>query len=351
MKVNLLGRNDLCSCGSGKKYKKCCLNKNKQNSILRRKIELSQQYDIQLTKKVFEYARSERLYKEYVKAQDKFFILKNNGLNKQFARLFNTYYIQDYISSKNKSISILFYEENKNNLNPVEKNILKNRLNSYVSIYEVIEIKEDKAIVKDLILKEDTYVEDLTAVNDLKVGEIIIARIANIVNINRFLDMIISISSGIKDTIISDMNAIYENQKPIYKNKKHFLIYNTVIFYRYVQQLLEPKIGQYLNTEKKGVKNQSTNQIEKCEVKKLIRDNLEEEYLEVALTAWEEYKKEHTEVKGSEGGWASALEYHIKKEKGLSITQGDVAKKYKVSPSTLGKRYKEIKTSCIVDKN
>ncbi|MFR9070902.1 MAG: SEC-C metal-binding domain-containing protein, partial [Paraclostridium sp.] len=27
MKVTVLGRNELCPCGSGKKYKKCCLNK------------------------------------------------------------------------------------------------------------------------------------------------------------------------------------------------------------------------------------------------------------------------------------------------------------------------------------
>jgi len=27
-----IGRNELCPCGSGKKYKKCCLRKNKQLS-------------------------------------------------------------------------------------------------------------------------------------------------------------------------------------------------------------------------------------------------------------------------------------------------------------------------------
>lgn len=30
--MKLLGRNDPCYCGSGKKHKKCCLNKNFQNS-------------------------------------------------------------------------------------------------------------------------------------------------------------------------------------------------------------------------------------------------------------------------------------------------------------------------------
>ena len=30
MKLTLLGRNELCPCGSGKKYKRCCLNKDEK---------------------------------------------------------------------------------------------------------------------------------------------------------------------------------------------------------------------------------------------------------------------------------------------------------------------------------
>ncbi|WP_171253170.1 SEC-C metal-binding domain-containing protein, partial [Acinetobacter baumannii] len=29
--ISVIGRNDLCSCGSQKKYKKCCLQKNSLN--------------------------------------------------------------------------------------------------------------------------------------------------------------------------------------------------------------------------------------------------------------------------------------------------------------------------------
>lgn len=48
-----LGRNDICSCGSGKKYKKCCMNKNntrikklkKTSDIIRQAAELSLEHD------------------------------------------------------------------------------------------------------------------------------------------------------------------------------------------------------------------------------------------------------------------------------------------------------------------
>ena len=32
-----IGRNDLCPCGSGKKYKKCCMNAEKDNMNLKQK--------------------------------------------------------------------------------------------------------------------------------------------------------------------------------------------------------------------------------------------------------------------------------------------------------------------------
>ncbi len=35
MKTHTVGRNDPCPCGSGKKYKKCCLGKDEQDSPAR----------------------------------------------------------------------------------------------------------------------------------------------------------------------------------------------------------------------------------------------------------------------------------------------------------------------------
>lgn len=35
----MIGRNDLCPCGSGKKYKKCCLSKDKKKTISARVVK------------------------------------------------------------------------------------------------------------------------------------------------------------------------------------------------------------------------------------------------------------------------------------------------------------------------
>lgn len=351
----MVGRNDLCPCNSGKKYKKCCLNKDKKNSMLKQKVDFSQKHDISITQKLYAYSRKDKFYDEYIDAQHKFYIVDDKDINSKFNSFFNTYYLQDYITSENKTIAISFFEENKNKLNIIEKNILKSKLKSYITIYKILNIEEDKALLKDLILDKETYIEDINVLQDLKVGELIIGRTANVVEVNKFIDTVLSISEKIKDAIMLDINNIYEKNRDVYKQMETFLVYNTNIFYKYIQQLVDPKIGTYLK-EKKKANNTQVDKVEKqadtkkiddsqdkCEVKNLIAENIEESYLEVALTIWDEYKN-NNEVKGTENGWASAVEYHAKKEDGVNVTQSAIAKKYKVSPSTLGKRYKEIKS-------
>ncbi|MCT4509439.1 MAG: SEC-C domain-containing protein [Tepidibacter sp.] len=341
----MVGRNDLCPCNSGKKYKKCCLNKDKKNSMLKQKADFSQKHDISVTQKLYAYSRKDKFYDEYMNAQHKFYIVDDKEINSKFNSFFNTYYLQDYITNENKTIAISFFEENKNKLNVIEKNILKSKLKSYITIYKILNIEEDKAVLKDLILDKETYVEDINVLKDLKVGEVVIGRTANIVEVNKFIDTVLSISEKIKDVIIADIKNIYEKNKDVYKSMETFLIYNTNIFYKYIQQLIDPKIGEYLkekNIEKQSDTKKINDSQEECGVEKLITENIEDAYKEVALTIWEEYKN-NNEVKGTENGWASAVEYHTKKEDGINVTQSAIAKKYKVSPSTLGKRYKEIK--------
>ena len=77
----------------------------------------------------------------------------------------------------------------------------------------------------------------------------------------------------------------------------------------------------------------------------MLRQNVESEYLDSCINFWNEFKEANGEVKGSENGWAAAVEYHIKKVAGQVITQAQISKKYEISPSTLGKRYKDLKIS------
>ena len=65
----------------------------------------------------------------------------------------------------------------------------------------------------------------------------------------------------------------------------------------------------------------------------------------ITVNLWNKFKKTNTSIKGSENGWAAAVEYYIKKDAGETITQAQVSQKYEVSSRTLGKRYKALKVS------
>ena len=73
--------------------------------------------------------------------------------------------------------------------------------------------------------------------------------------------------------------------------------------------------------------------------------NLSDDNLSVTATDLDICMTVRLKVKGSENGWAAAVEYHIKKVAGENITQAQISKKYEISPSTLGKRYKDLKVS------
>lgn len=344
----MTGRNDLCSCGSGKKYKKCCLNKDMIVERANRKIGLSQHDYVDLYSKLYEYSRQSKFHNEYLKAKEMFYILDDEQLNKKFDKFFNTYYIQDHIMEDNRVITAAFYEENKHNLNKIEINILKNLFESYVSLYEISEIQDGKVFLNDILLKDKVCVEDISLLQDLKLGDIVIARIVNINGVSILIDTTVSISQTIKNVICNDIEYFYNQYIDVYKNMKTFLLYHTHILYKYIQQLLEPKVGECLKTKKSEVavtQEVDSQDVENvCKINELLHSNVEKEYLEVAINTWEKFKNINQNIKGSEGGWASAVEYFVKKEKGENITQSQIAQKYNISPGTLGKRYKDLKS-------
>ncbi|MBP3905574.1 MAG: SEC-C domain-containing protein [Peptostreptococcaceae bacterium] len=344
----MLGRNESCPCGSGKKYKRCCLNKDVVTERASRKIVLSQKQYSQLYAKLYEYSRQPRFEEEYKKAQEMFYILDDENMNKKFESFFNTYFIQDHIMENKKVITVEFFEENKHNLNNFEVATLKSVFESFVSVYEIKEKFEDKILLVDCITNKEIYTEDINLLSGFKKDDCIIARIVEVDRTHLLLDVTVSISQAIKDIIVNDIQHFFTQYEDLYKDMKTFLIYHTHILYKYVQQLLEPQIAEYLknqkieNNKKKEKISESISE-DGCKVEYLLKTQIEDDTLEKCLAFWNEYKAKNDNIKGSENGWAAAVEYHVRKEDGQAVTQSQISKKYDISPSTLGKRHKDLK--------
>lgn len=346
----MLGRNELCPCGSGMKYKKCCLNKDIVSERVGRKVNYSQKQYSDLYTKIYEYSRQDKFKDEYEKAKEMFYIVEDDSVNQKFERFFNTYFIQDHIMESKKVLTVEFYEENNDNMTTSDVEVLRNLFESYVSVYEVKEKQSGKVLLTNCLANEEVYTEDINLLKDFKVGSCIIARMVNIDGVSILIDVTISISESVKDVIVNDIIHLFKQYEDLYKDIKTFLIHHTHIMYKYIQQLLDPSIAEYLKNQKEDKMDQVEKEVEvsledDCKVSAMLRKNVEEEYLKSCIDFWNEFKQSNGEVKGSENGWAAAVEYHIKKVNGKTITQAQISKKYEISPSTLGKRYKDLKVS------
>jgi len=354
VKVTLLGRNDLCPCKSGKKYKKCCLNKDVVSERAGRKVGLSQKQYSGLYTKIQEYAKQDKFKEEYEKAKEMFYILEDEATNEKFERFFNTYFVQDHIMESKKVMTVEFYEDNRDNLNTKEVEILRNLFESYVGIYEVKDVLDGKILLKDCLTEKEVYTEDVNLLKDFKIGSCMIARIVSIEDTSILIDVTISISSSVKDVICNDIISLFNQYEDLYKDMKTFLIHHTHILYKYMQQLLDPSIAEYLKQQKEAKMDKAAQEValtqedeneDECKVCLVLRQNVEKEHIDSCIAFWNEYKQANGDVKGSENGWGAAVEYHIKKVAGENITQAQISKKYEISPSTLGKRYKDLKVS------
>ena len=176
----MLGRNELCPCGSGKKYKRCCLNKDVVVDRAGRKVGTAQKQYSELYTRIYEYSRQDKFKEEYEKAKEMFYIVDDEALNSKFDRFFNTYFIQDHIMESKKVMTVAFYEDNRDKVNTNEVKILRNLFESYVSVYEVKEVLDGKILLKDCLTEREVYTEDVKLLADFKVGSSMIARIVDV---------------------------------------------------------------------------------------------------------------------------------------------------------------------------
>lgn len=196
-KTKELGRNDLCYCGSGKKYKKCCMNK--------KKISIITPADLYIEKSLKNYPKEElaKFYdRETIEIDEKLYkVLKYKAIPVWVSRNY-TEEARRNTKNMNEALELIREKCKKENINTVQKfnekiaihytlneiinkyfNILKINKNTtfkniqnqkvdfLFQISQIIDIdKEDKILYIDEIigdfLEDDYYVEDAEEIID-----------------------------------------------------------------------------------------------------------------------------------------------------------------------------------------
>ena len=253
----MVGRNELCPCGSGRKYKKCCLEKDKAKDIARNRIKLGEkQFDNVITK--ISESTSED-YKAYKNKCEVDFGVSSYELE----NLMNVYYLVNYKYNKQSSLMMNYFNKHKQNINDADAEIIENTLNSYMSVYQVKEKDINKVLLRDIVLNEDVYVEDIDLFSEFKAGDFLLARIIPVGNTKIFVDKVVKINESRKTQIKNDIDNRFKQTKKKCKTKKQCLINNIKFMY---QNLIEVRREYIVDTS--------------CDV---IEENIEEVLQETAV--------------------------------------------------------------------
>lgn len=342
----MIGRNKLCPCGSGKKYKKCCLQKNQVIEFTKNKTLYAKGLYNNLENKINEYSKQERFSEDRNECKQYFYVFHED--NVKVNKLFNTYFVHDFTLKNNKVIANMFVEENQLTLSKIHKSILMGMLKSNISIFKVEDISLTNASIRDYFNDLKIVVEDVDSLKNIQVGDNIIARPVNIQGMNILVDDCIKLSQENVDLIINTIRNIYMTNEKDINNIKEFLVYHSELIYRFAQQIIINDESYSINPQELSYKVKKDFKVQKndeLDIYNILKDNIEEKYLQKGINLWKEFIKANKSVKGSENGWAAAVEYYIKKDAGEIVTQAQVSQKYEISPRTLGKRYKELKAS------
>ena len=280
-----------------------------------------------------------------MKAIQQFHISQDSNL--KIDKLYNTYFINDYKTINGNTIIERFADNNKLTLNKSQRNVLLSMIKSNIGIFKIEDINATKTILRDYFTDNKITVEDVNLVKNLNRYDSIISRIVNVQGMNIFVQDYVKVTKENMKIILENVNQLYNTCNKKVKNKKEFLYYNSEVIYNFAQQIIlndESYLISPVTLEKTKLKKESKEELG-VNIYDILKNNIEDKYLQKGLDLWNKFKKTNTSIKGSENGWAAAVEYYIKKDAGETITQAQVSQKYEVSSRTLGKRYKALKVS------
>lgn len=342
----MLKRNDKCYCGSGKKYKKCCMNKDskidvqelnnqamdsKKDRIDKVYTDVISKVSVNLEEMINNDTKLKAIESE---ARSNFFdgTLENNLIANRF---FSSYFLYDFPMSAN--VTAAAYIANEKKFKESEKKVIDNCIHSYPSVFEIDSVEGRSVVLKDVFTNRKYNTLDAKILGEFNIGDFLMGRPVLVEDTFVLIDLTVKIQEETKKIIFDSIMEAYEKSKTHGISIDYFVMLNSLFFYKYMLQLLE--YNNYSDNDEE-VEVETTE--EESAMLALIGEKVEEaEVLAGMKEIWAKVEAA-TEITGSETGWAAGLEYYYKKANKISATQKSIAETYGVSTSTLAKRNKEI---------
>jgi SEC-C motif len=180
--VRQVGRNDPCPCGSGLKFKRCCLNKEQPSGAY-----TSGERDSALAKLMRFAARSE--FKDKHRAALELFWgdwiseepdeeLKQVMDSEQASLAYHSWFVFDFDLGEGQTVFDLFLEREAKKLSSGECNFMDGMRGSHLRLYEIIEVKVDQGFdLRDLWDDRRLWVRECLATRELATWDVIAGRL------------------------------------------------------------------------------------------------------------------------------------------------------------------------------
>jgi len=176
-----IGRNDPCPCGSGKKYKYCCLRKERAEQYQR---VTTHRGDQQLLGQLLQFALGEAFQVDFASAAQLYWDTSYAPRLMRFLSPSDTshfleWYVTDYRTSHDrKRIPEVFLEKYEDRLNSDEIQRLRFLINSRLRLYRVQETRTEKLKLLDLLRDVTLQVNgeqwaEIASLDDVIVGRIL----------------------------------------------------------------------------------------------------------------------------------------------------------------------------------
>jgi hypothetical protein len=209
-----VGRNEPCPCGSGKKYKKCCLMKTftspgREESIKKKLVEDL----LKLYKQTFYADRLDdtmaTFWGDFKPAEH----LKGESL--ELAELnFWEWIIYDWVDEGSSKSLIDLHLEKTKTLSVDEHRVLTMMKNSFISLYEVQDVYQDKGLLlKDLVLGGEHNVREKSATVHLSRGDILATRLLQVDDHYIMSSALYPYPLKVRNDILANIHSQYERYR------------------------------------------------------------------------------------------------------------------------------------------
>ncbi len=140
----------------------------------------------------------------------------------------------DYIPPSGKPYIKTFLEEKGNDLTPLEIKVLENRIDSYLSLFEIIDHSGEYIIIKDILQDEIKTIWEPLFPKVISEGEILLARIGVLIDQYSFIGNInylpYDMKSMFMEGVMIDLNLMRRFNDSL--TMKEYLKQNTLTLYR-----------------------------------------------------------------------------------------------------------------------